>query len=86
MLGWSKSYLTSGSNSIASCQNLLTATLVYQGSHLGPLFFIDVVEHVSALGYAENLKLFMTINYEDDCIKFQSDLNGLQQWCIKNLT
>jgi hypothetical protein len=52
---------------------------VRQASHLGPLFFIDKVlrifEHISALGYADDLKLFMTINSIDDCRKLQSDLD-----------
>jgi hypothetical protein len=41
---------------------------VPQGSHLGPIFFImvinralDLFENVSVLGYADDLKLFMTI-------------------------
>jgi hypothetical protein len=55
------------------------------------LFFIDdvdevlrIFEHVSALGYAEDLKLFMTINSIDDCHKLQSDVDRLQEWCVKN--
>jgi hypothetical protein len=64
---------------------------VPQGSHLGPLFFIDdvdevlrIFEHVSAMGFAVDFKLFMAINSVGICGGFQSDLNRLQEWCIKN--
>jgi hypothetical protein len=47
---------------------------VPQGSHLEPLFFIDdvdevlhIFEHVSAMGFADDLKLYMTINNVEDC-------------------
>jgi hypothetical protein len=61
---------------------------VPQGSHLGLLFFINnvdevfrIFQHVSALGYADDLKLFMIIESFDGCHRFQSDLNRLQGWC-----
>jgi hypothetical protein len=47
---------------------------VSQGSLLGPIFFIldikgalDLFENVSVLGYADDLKLFMTIKCVGDC-------------------
>jgi hypothetical protein len=55
------------------------------------LFFKDDIDevlrifhHVSALGYADDLKLFMTIESLDNCHKFQTDLNRLQEWCSSN--
>jgi hypothetical protein len=36
---------------------------------------LRIFEHVPALGYADDLKLFMTINNVDYCIKFRSDLS-----------
>jgi hypothetical protein len=57
---------------------------VPQGSNLGPLFFIynvdevfRIFQHVSALGYAGNLKLFTTIESRNNCHRFQSDLDRL---------
>jgi hypothetical protein len=57
---------------------------VPQGSHFGHLFFnnnVDEVfrifQHVSALGYTDDLKIFMTIESVDDCHRFQSDLDRL---------
>jgi hypothetical protein len=61
---------------------------VPQGRHIGPLFFINNVDevfrmfqHVYALGYADDLKLFKTIVSIDDCHRFQSGLDRLQEWC-----
>jgi hypothetical protein len=51
---------------------------VLQGSHLGTKFFIldingalDIFEDVSVLGYADDLKLFMTIKCIGDCQLFK---------------
>jgi hypothetical protein len=59
---------------------------VPHGSHIGPVFYINNVDevfqifrHVSTLGYANDLKLFMTIESVEDCHRFQSDLNRLQE-------
>jgi lipid-A-disaccharide synthase-like uncharacterized protein len=63
---------------------------VPQGSHLGLLFFINnvdevfcIFQHVSVLGYADDLKLFMTTESVDDCYRFQNDLDSLQEWCSR---
>jgi hypothetical protein len=52
------------------------------------LFFINnvdevfrIFQHVSAVGYGDDLKIFMTIESVDDCHRFQSDLDRLQEWC-----
>jgi Reverse transcriptase (RNA-dependent DNA polymerase) len=64
---------------------------VPQGSHLGPLFLIDdmdsvfrIFKHISALGYADDLKLFKRTVGVDDCLCFQSDLDRLHDWCQNN--
>jgi hypothetical protein len=61
---------------------------VPQGSHLGPIFFIlnidgalDIFKNVSVLGYADDLKLFMTIKCIGDCQLFQIDQDRLGEWC-----
>jgi hypothetical protein len=61
---------------------------VPQGSHLGPLFsnadgeVFRIFQHIFALGYADDLILFMTIESIDDCHRFQSDLDRMQDWCF----
>jgi hypothetical protein len=64
---------------------------VPQGSHLGGIFFIfdingalDIFENVSVLGYADELKLFMTIKCVGECQLFQRDLDRLGEWCRSN--
>jgi hypothetical protein len=49
------------------------------GSHLG--LILGVCQHVSSLGYANDLKNFITIESFDDYHRFQSDMNRLQEWC-----
>jgi hypothetical protein len=60
-------------------------------SHLGPIFFIldingafDIFENVSVLGYADGLKLCMTIKCIGDCQLFQRELERLSEWCRSN--
>jgi hypothetical protein len=36
------------------------------------------------MGFSDDLKLYMTINNVEDCKGFQSDLDRLQEWCIRN--
>jgi Reverse transcriptase (RNA-dependent DNA polymerase) len=95
MLGWSGSYLTGRTQRVKLSDYVSEPVHCYsgvpQGSHLGPLFFIDdvdevfrIFEHVSALGYADDLKLFMAINNVEDCQRFQDDLDRLQEWCLRN--
>lgn len=95
MLRWSESYLT-GRTQRVKLDDYLSEIIychsgVPQGSHLGPLFFIDdvdgvfrIFEHVSALGYADDLKLYKPIVNDEDCRNFQSDLDNLQNWCLEN--
>jgi hypothetical protein len=39
-----------------------------------------IFQHVSALGYPDELKLFITIESVNDCHRFQSDLERMQEW------
>jgi hypothetical protein len=64
---------------------------VPQGSHLGPLSFIWFVnrismtfEYVCVLFYAIDMKLFLPVKSFQDCMKIQSDLNKLSEWCERN--
>jgi hypothetical protein len=69
-------------------QNETICLGVTQDSYLGPLFFIDdvegalrIFEHVSALSYADDLKLFKQIVSVEDCQRFHFDLDRWQNWC-----
>jgi len=62
-----------------------------QGSHLGPLLFILMINDLpsifafaSSLLYADDLKLFSKISSMDDCRNLQKDLSLLLDWCSKN--
>jgi Reverse transcriptase (RNA-dependent DNA polymerase) len=64
---------------------------VPQGSHLGPLCFIwfinelaELFQFVRVLFYADDMKLFLPVQGFQDCLKMQSDLNRLAEWCEKN--
>jgi hypothetical protein len=53
-----------------------------------PIFFILYIngvlylfENFSVLGYADDLKLFITIKCIGDCQLFQKDLDRLSEWC-----
>jgi hypothetical protein len=59
---------------------------VPQGSYLRPWSFIDdadevlrIFEHVSALGCTDDMKLLISINNVEDCRRFQTDLDSLQE-------
>jgi Reverse transcriptase (RNA-dependent DNA polymerase) len=92
---WFGSYLT-GRTQRVKLEDFLSDEIqcfssVPQGSHLGPMFFIvdidDVFnhfEHVRALGYADDLKLFMNIKKREDGQLFQNDLDRLTDWCHAN--
>jgi hypothetical protein len=45
---------------------------------------LDIFENVSVLGYADDLKLLMTIKCIGDCQLFQRDLDRWGKWCRSN--
>jgi Reverse transcriptase (RNA-dependent DNA polymerase) len=64
---------------------------VPQGSHLGPLCFIWfmndislIFKYVRVLFYADDMKLFLPVSSSHDCLKIQSNLDRLAQWCDDN--
>ncbi|XP_060801905.1 uncharacterized protein LOC132902101 [Amyelois transitella] len=63
---------------------------VPQGSHLGSLFFIiyinDLIPRLrcSSLLFADDLKIFTSINSVNYCIAIQRDINELVAWCADN--
>jgi hypothetical protein len=68
--------------------DILVTSSVPQGSYLGPLCFIWFVyeiswifRHMRVLFYADDTKLFLPQRGFRDCLKIQSDLNGLAELC-----
>jgi Reverse transcriptase (RNA-dependent DNA polymerase) len=69
-------------------RDILVTSGVYHGSHLGPLGFIWFINQifltlkvVKFAFYADDLKLFASVAYLEDCARIQSDLNRLTDWC-----
>ncbi|CAG9133595.1 unnamed protein product [Plutella xylostella] len=68
-----------------------TLSGVSQGSNLGPLQFIilindlpEVVQSSGCLLFADDLKLFAPISCQDDQIRFQQDINNVEEWSREN--
>jgi hypothetical protein len=41
-------------------------------------------DYVRVLFYADDMKLFLPVSGFQDCLKIQSDLNKLSEWCDRN--
>jgi len=60
------------------------------GSNLGPLLFLifinDIVESIEVEHqiYADDLRLYVTVEDPGDCLKLQRSLNGVSEWRIAN--
>ena len=95
LLEWLTSYLTDRTQ-IVRIQSFHSTEIkipsgVPQGSHLGPLLFniyINDIEScfVSAffLLFADDLKFYLKVQDQHDCIRLQADLDRLTQWCDQN--
>lgn len=94
LLRWIISYLSKRSQLVALkgdySSPVFVTSGVPQGSHLGPLFFIafinDIVNNLSCptLLYADDLKIFSTIDSMGDAMNLQRDLDAIDHWCINN--
>lgn len=95
LLNWFKSYLERRSQLVS--MNGHESRLYYadsgvpQGSHLGPilfsLFINDIVtklQNSKCSLFADDLKIFKTVNCLTDASLLQSDLSKVQQWCTEN--
>lgn len=95
LLSWFSSYLHGRSQKI-SVNGFFSPPFnitsgVPQGSHLGPLLFLLYINDINkcltfskCLLYADDLKIFGEIRNPTDCIQIQSDLQRVQEFCLKN--
>lgn len=95
LLHWFKSYLNNRYQTVIingyhSDQRLVSSGVI-QGSILGPLQYILFVNDIAKcfhncriLMFADDLKIFKTINNIDDCQEIQDDLDRFHQYCTIN--
>lgn len=92
VLGWFHSYLVDRHQFVAikgrRSANFAVSSGVPQGSHVGPTLFIlmmnfvvFVLEGVSFVIYADDLKIYYPIRNQDDCLFLQSVLDKFTVWC-----
>lgn len=91
---WISSYLSRRNQLVAlkgyQSNPVAVPSGVPQGSHLGPLFFNifinDLIDRISCpcLLYADDLKIFKTIDNPYDALILQKDLETLANWCHYN--
>jgi hypothetical protein len=95
LLRWIKSYLFNRSQAVViggyKSDFVNIPTGLPQGSHLGALFYnVYVADIISCftsarhLMYADDKKIFMKIDDEQDCLIIQSDLNRLSEYYKRN--
>lgn len=95
LITWISSYLQNRSYQV-KFRNFFSNPFVAksgvpQGSHLGPLLFIlainDVsfcIRHSEILIFADDMKIFKSINSTSDRLLLQHDLDSFVIWCNKN--
>lgn len=94
-LSWISSYLVDRYYCVMfknDCsENFRVNSGVPQGSHLGPLLFVlfindlpSVFQNSKTLFYADDVKIFRTINSLSDCKLLQEDLKRFWEWCCTN--
>lgn len=95
LLNWFSSYLSRRSQILVvngyESYPYFADSGVPQGSHLAPVLFslfindiIDHIHHCKYLMFADDLKIYRTINSNVDVTLIQEDLNRIEQWCHLN--
>lgn len=91
-LKWLSSYLSNRTQQVKfreAVSNVIKVTSgVPQGSHLGPVLFTlfindlpNVILHSKVLMYADDVKIFKSLENSNDIRLLQEDLDMLSQWC-----
>ncbi|KAL1446910.1 hypothetical protein WDU94_009871 [Cyamophila willieti] len=94
-LQWLSSYLEGRTQRVKIGSHvsrpILVSSGVGQGSHIGPilfsLFFNDLPEHIhhsSLLMFADDVKIYKSVNNVQDCILLQEDIERFSDWLTKN--
>lgn len=94
-LGWIESFLVGHQQKvrIGSFQSeaIFVTSGVPQGGHCSPIFFdlfvntiFDCFQNSDALAFADDVKIYKTINSIRDQSLLQDDLNRLADWCREN--
>ncbi|XP_055604927.1 uncharacterized protein LOC129753156 [Uranotaenia lowii] len=96
MCAWIRSYLTDRRLAVkigsAESSDFIPKSGVPQGSNLGPLLFTLFCNDINllltgcgVLLYADDLKIFLVINSQSDCLELQRFLDTVVNWCANNL-
>ncbi|XP_055605590.1 uncharacterized protein LOC129753768 [Uranotaenia lowii] len=92
MCAWIRSYLTDRRLAVKIGSDLIPKSGVPQGSNLGPLLFTLFCNDINllltgcgVLLYADDLKIFLVINSQSDCLELQRFLDTVVNWCAINL-
>lgn len=94
-LEWLRSYLSYRKLSVkitsTTSYTFFALSGVPQGSHLGPILFLLFINDISIifdnihfLLFADDLKMFRSIENSSNCLTLQRNLNKLYEWCIVN--
>lgn len=95
LLYWIESYLTERTQFVKIGQQRSSMFPVQsgvpQGSHLGPLLFlvfindvVDVLQYTDCLMYADDIKIFRTVDSICDAVHLQYDLDSMAEWSQRN--
>ena len=96
IIGWHENYLFDRNSDVqikgTKSRKYIAPSGVSQGSHLGPLLFLlfindlpHIIEFSNILLFADDIKLYLEFSNVQDCLKMQSDLYKLMNWCKANL-
>ena len=91
MLQWFRYFLTAHQQRVvinghhSDWQHAFSGVLL--GSILGPLLFIIYINDISSFTntklkiFADDVTLFSSIKYSNDCLSLQADLDAISRWC-----
>lgn len=95
LLKWISSYLKDRTQRVLfknqMSKEIFVTSGVPQGSHLGPILFVlylndlpSIINFSKILMYADDVKLFLSLNKVSDCSLLEHDLENLCEWCSAN--